>query len=189
MMKRRKTYERPVEKSEEVGTSRYWNAPRKKESQPEPDLVAAEKSTKRRLPKAALKRLEQRKTGGNISNRPQGGALALTRGLAAAYMLTCVVFIVFALILTYTGVSESTIPVVSFVCTAVSAILAGLLTARATAKNGLFWGLLAGALYSLVLFGVGLLIGDGFALNLGRFGTFLLAVAGGGIGGILGVNR
>ncbi len=127
--------------------------------------------------------------GAAARSGPGGGVLALAKGLAVAYLLTCVVFIAFALLLTYTGVPERVIPLVSFVCTAVAAVLAGLCAARTRGQNGLLWGLAAGALYSLVLVGIGLLIGNGFSLHVGRFGTFVLALASGGVGGILGVNR
>lgn len=120
--------------------------------------------------------------------REMSGALAICRGLAIAYALTCVVFILFALLLTYTGLSEGSIPVVSIVCTVVAALLAGLLTAKGVKKSGLVWGLAAGLCYSVILFLIGLFLGEGFALNMSSLTTFVLALAGGGIGGIVGVN-
>lgn len=115
--------------------------------------------------------------------------LCLARGLAIAFAITCIIFIGFGILLTYTSLSEDMLPVVSLASTALSAAAAGYDWAACMKKRGLFWGILAGAAYGVLLFLVTGLASDGFALELSGVMTFIVALAGGGIGGILGVNK
>ena len=118
--------------------------------------------------------------------------LCLIRGIAVAFAITCIIFIGFGILLTYTSLSEDTLPVVSLVSTALSAAAAGYdpsWWAACMKKRGLFWGMAAGAVYGVLLFLVTGLAGSGFTLELSGVMTLVVALAGGGIGGILGINR
>jgi putative membrane protein (TIGR04086 family) len=75
------------------------------------------------------------------------------------------------------------------VSTALSAAAAGYDWAACMKKRGLFWGMAAGAVYGVLLFLVTGLAGSGFTLELSGVMTLVVALAGGGIGGILGINR
>ena len=67
--------------------------------------------------------------------------LCLIRGIAVAFAITCIIFIGFGILLTYTSLSEDTLPVVSLVSTALSAAAAGYDWAACMKKRGLFWGM------------------------------------------------
>ena len=115
--------------------------------------------------------------------------LCLIRGMAIAFAITCIIFIGFGILLTYTSVSEDTLPLVSLICTALSAAAAGFDWAACMKRKGILWGLLAGAVYTVLLFFVTGLAGSGFQVELSGIMTLIVALAGGGIGGIFGVNR
>lgn len=115
--------------------------------------------------------------------------LCLIRGLAVAFAITCIIFIGFGILLTYTSLSEDALPVVSLVSTALSAAAAGYDWAACMKKRGLFWGMLAGLVYGLLLFLVTGLAGSGFSLELSGVMALIIALAAGGIGGILGINK
>lgn len=115
--------------------------------------------------------------------------LCLIRGMAIAFAITCIIFIGFGILLTYTDLSEDSLPLVSLVCTALSAAAAGYDWAACMKKKGLLWGLAAGAVYAVLLYLVTSLAGNSFALQLSGIMTLIVALAGGSIGGILGVNR
>lgn len=115
--------------------------------------------------------------------------LCLIRGLAVAFAITCIIFIGFGILLTYTSLSEDALPVVSLVSTALSAAAAGYDWAACMKKRGLFWGMLAGAAYGVLLYLVTGLAGGGLRLELSVLMTLIVALAAGGIGGILGVNK
>lgn len=115
--------------------------------------------------------------------------LCLVRGMAVAFAITCIIFIGFGILLTYTSLTEESLPLVSLVCTALSAAAAGYDWAAYMQKKGILWGLAAGAVYTVLLFLITSLAKDSFSLQLSAVMTLIVALAGGAVGGILGVNR
>ena len=137
------------------------------------------KAEKKKKPK---KKTEKKTADGNI-------ALCLVRGMAVAFAITCIIFIGFGILLTYTEISEESLPVVSLVCTALSAAAAGYDWAACMQKKGILWGAAAGAVYTVLLYLITGLAADSFVLELSGIMTLAVALAGGAVGGILGVNR
>ena len=141
------------------------------------------------------KKKKEKKEKKNIHSRQShekqtgGTALCLLRGMGIAFAITCIIFIGFGMILTYTAVSEESLPLVSLICTALSAAAAGYDWAACKKKRGLFWGALAGLVYTVLLYLVTSLAADSFALHASGLMTLAVALAAGVIGGILGVNR
>lgn len=115
--------------------------------------------------------------------------LCLIRGMAVAFAITCIIFIGFGILLTYTELSEKNLPMVSLICTALSAAAAGYDWAACMQKRGILWGLTAGAVYAVLLYLITGLAADRFILALSVVMTLVVAMAAGAIGGILGVNR
>lgn len=143
-----------------------------------------------------IKKKPERKKGGQPTRRkkeqkPAGGAawLCMTKGMAAAFGITCIIFIGFGILLTYTAVSEDSLPLVALLCTALSAAVAGYDWAACKKEKGLLWGLLAGLVYMVLLFLITSLAKDRFQAEASGLMMLAVALAGGGIGGILGVNR
>lgn len=116
-------------------------------------------------------------------------ALCLLRGMAVAFAITCIIFIGFGILLTYTDLSEERLPMVSLICTAVSAAAAGYDWAACMKKKGILWGMAAGAVYTVLLYLITALASDSFAVELSALMTLAVAMAAGAVGGILGVNR
>ena len=120
------------------------------------------KKEKREKKENHSRRTRERQTGGT--------ALCLLRGMGIAFAITCIIFIGFGMILTYTAASEESLPLVSLICTALSAALAGLV-------------------YTALLYVITSLAADSFVLHASGLMTLAVALAAGVIGGILGVNR
>ena len=134
------------------------------------------------------------KTGGKKREKKESGVgkgnlLCMVKGLAVAFAITCIIFIGFGILLTYTEITEESLPMVSLVCTALSAGAAGFDWAACMQKRGLLWGMAAGAVYVVLLYMIISLAADRFSLELSLVMTFAVALAGGAVGGILGVNR
>ncbi|MCD8036690.1 MAG: TIGR04086 family membrane protein [Clostridiales bacterium] len=121
--------------------------------------------------------------------KESGGSFiaSAVKGIGIGLGITCIVFVICALVLTYTDVSDAHIGIVSTVCTAVSALAAGFIWAAGRGKSGLITGILAGMVYCVVLLAVSLAAGGG-PLSLGTLTCLVVSAAGGGIGGIFGVN-
>ena len=113
--------------------------------------------------------------------------LSAIKGLGTAFAITCIVFVICAFVITYTDINDSFVGIVSIICTAVSALAAGKIWASAFGKNGLIMGAMAGAVYGIILLGISVASGGG-PLTLGAGTCVIVAAAGGGIGGIIGVN-
>ena len=134
------------------------------------------------------------KTGGKKREKKEssggkGNLFCMVKGLAVAFAITCIIFIGFGILLTYTEISEESLPMVSLVCTALSAGAAGFDWAACMQKRGLLWGMAAGGAYVVLLYMIIGLAADRFSLELSLVMTFAVALAGGAVGGILGVNR
>lgn len=114
--------------------------------------------------------------------------ISLVKGLALSFAITCVVFFAYALILTYSQVGETRISFVALICTAASTLAAGFVAAKGAASKGLLWGMGAGACYALILIAIGVLSSIAPGLDMGKLTTLCVSAAGGGIGGILGIN-
>lgn len=139
------------------------------------------KKEKREKKENHSRRNRERQTGGT--------ALCLLRGMGIAFAITCIIFIGFGMILTYTAASEESLPLVSLICTALSAAAAGYDWAACKRKRGLLWGALAGLVYTALLYVITSLAADSFVLHASGLMTLAVALAAGVIGGILGVNR
>lgn len=145
----------------------------------------------KRKEKKERRKKEQNPPRRKKEQKPAGGAtwLCLAKGMAVAFGITCIIFIGFGILLTYTALSEERLPLVALLCTALSAAVAGYDWAACKRAKGWLWGLLAGLVYMLLLFLITGLAGDSFRLEASGLMMLAVALAAGGIGGILGVNR
>lgn len=115
--------------------------------------------------------------------------MAVIKPQIIAFLFTAVVFIALAILLTYTDFDENRVPLVSLICTALSTLMTGFDTASNFGKKGLLWGIISGIIYMAILFVICILCGADFQFSSGKITMIGIAIAGGGIGGVLGVNR
>lgn len=114
--------------------------------------------------------------------------LAPFKGLAAAYALTALIFVVYALLLTYTQLDEDSTGTVVLAALVVSLITGGFVSAAAAKRNGLVQGIVTGTLYVAVMAAVGAFAIRGYSLGSKTLVCLLLGIASGGLGGVLGIN-
>ena len=81
------------------------------------------------------------------------------------------------------------IPVVAIICTAISCVAGGIAASSSMENKGLLWGALTGALYAAILIVINITAGSESAGIMGKVTTAVCAMASGGIGGIIGINR
>ena len=98
-------------------------------------------------------------------------------------------FIAYGIVLTYTSLAESTIPIVALCCTALSAGIAGFDWAKCIKRRGLIWGLLAGLVYGLLLWVITSFGSGDFALHTTFWRMMAVALAGGAAGGLMGIHK
>ena len=135
--------------------------------------------------KQNIKKRENVKTKKEMGNSQ---ILCMLKGIVMAYAVTCIIFITYGIVLTYTDITEEKIPLIALCCTVISAGIAGFDWARCAKARGILWGILAGLAYGLILFVLDGIAGSGFSVVGSKGLMILLAAAGGGVGGILGIN-
>jgi len=113
---------------------------------------------------------------------------ALATGVLIAYAITCIVLIATALLLTYTGLPESAVPLIVTITCVVAVFVAGFDAGRVSAERGWLWGLAAGGIYALLLVCVLTWIAGGLRLDTRQITLVVLSLAGGGAGGVIGIN-
>lgn len=121
----------------------------------------------------------------NVSILSQGGFF---RALGFALGLTFLIFFISALLLTYTPLPESCIPLISLSTLLISMMLAGAVSAKKVGHHGYLSGALAGLTYSLLLYLASMLIAGEWIFGSYNLILLLIGVFGGAAGGILGIN-
>lgn len=112
----------------------------------------------------------------------------LLKSLGYSYLATIILILVYNLLLTYTPLKSSSIPLATSLITTTGAVCAGFYMSYKTSSKGLLYGMLAGTLYVLVMVVILFLIQDGLKFEPRIIYKVLLDVIAGGIGGIIGVN-
>ena len=135
--------------------------------------------------KQTIKKRENVKPKKEIAN---GTILCMIKGMMIAYAVTCIIFITYGILLTYTDITEEKIPLTALCCTVISAGIAGFDWARCAKARGILWGIFAGLVYGVILFVLDGIAGSRFNVVGSKGLMMLLAAAGGGVGGILGIN-
>ena len=106
----------------------------------------------------------------------------------AAYIITAVVFILSAVLITYGKANEDTIKILSFVSTFISAAAAGYITASGMEKRGILWGALGGLIYAAILMAIFYIFGKNTDFTSGKVLCLVFSLVGGALGGIFGIN-
>ncbi len=112
---------------------------------------------------------------------------AISSGVAIGFAITLILFIGYAILLTYSDVTEKNLELFITLTTLISVIVAGFDSAKASTSRGWFWGIMAGAIYAIILFFISSFLNE-FTFDSRSATTFFLSIAGGGLGGILGIN-
>ena len=116
-------------------------------------------------------------------------ALNIFKGVIISLIFTTIMLLIFAILLTYTDVSESTISTVIIIVTAISILLGSSLVNLKIKKNGLLNGAIIGASYILIIYLISSILNWRFTLNLQSIIMIAVGIVFGILGGIIGVNK
>jgi putative membrane protein (TIGR04086 family) len=112
------------------------------------------------------------------------------KGVAVGYAITIIVWIAYAILLTYTDLTEKYIPIVVTGTEIIAVLVAGYDSAKGNTTKGWLWGMAAGLIYAIIMIILGTITMRGNApINLSTVVMLIMLVAGGGLGGMIGVNR
>jgi len=109
-------------------------------------------------------------------------------GVLIAYAITSIAFLGYAMLVTYTNMSEQTLPTVVAVTTFLSVLVAGFDAAKGAKNRGWLWGMAAGFVYVLIMAIIMIVMLPTFSIDGRTLTTTAIGIAGGGLGGMLGIN-
>ncbi len=114
--------------------------------------------------------------------------IKIIKGSAIAIVLSLVFLTIYAAILSFTSVSETTMIPVVLVLTGISILIGSSMSSISIKKQGILNGGLVGLIYVLFLYIVSSIVGVGFELNMNAIIMLVVEVITGMIGGVIGVN-
>lgn len=113
----------------------------------------------------------------------------IIKGVFIAVIFTLIFIFIFSLLLTYTNISESFIPPVIIVITAISIFIGSSIGNIKLKKNGLINGALIGGIYLLSIYLLSGIINKNFGLSMQSIFIIIAGMLCGMFGGIIGVNK
>lgn len=113
----------------------------------------------------------------------------IIKGIGVALISTCIMLLIFAIILTYTNTNENLANTVIIVITAVSILLGSSIGNFKIKKNGLLNGAIIGGGYILIIYLISSILNWRFSLDFQSLIMILVAIIFGIFGGIIGVNK
>lgn len=124
-----------------------------------------------------------------VNDENTNNLIRIIKGTLISIVATLILLIIFSAILTYTNISESTIPTVIIVLTAIGILMGSHITTAHIRKNGIINGALVGGIYIIILYLISSIVTKEFSLN--KYSIIMMATSLliGALGGIIGVNR
>lgn len=110
------------------------------------------------------------------------------KGILFSYLITILIFLVFAFILTYANFPQKFITPVVVSTTIVSILIAGAIVSRSLKTRGWLNGGVVGLIYILLLYTSSSIVLKDFSINRYMISMLLIGLLSGSIGGILGIN-
>ena len=123
-----------------------------------------------------------------MENVKENTYIKIFKGLIMSFTITLIGILIFALILTYSNISESTIPIVIIAISFVSILIGSTISTRKISKNGMINGGIIGGIYVAILYLISSIVSTGFSINIYTIFMIILGIIAGLVGGILGIN-
>lgn len=114
--------------------------------------------------------------------------IKIFKGSAIAIVLSLIFLTIYAAILSFTSVSETTMVPVVLVLTGISILIGSSMSSISIKRQGIINGGLVGLIYVLFLYIVSSIAGVGFELNMNSIIMLAVGIITGMIGGVIGVN-
>lgn len=112
----------------------------------------------------------------------------IIKGSIIAIIITMIALTVYAAILAYTSVSETTMVPVVLTITGISILIGSSMSSISIKKQGIMNGGFVGLIYIIFLYVLSSIVSVGFELNMNAIIMLIVAILTGMIGGIIGVN-
>ena len=111
------------------------------------------------------------------------------KGSAFSIIITLIGLLIYSIILSYTSDSESTIPTIVIIITAISILIGSTISTSNIKKNGIINGMFVGLIYIAIIYLLSSIVTGNFLLNITSIIMIITSVLTGALGGIIGVNK
>ena len=142
-----------------------------------------------------LENIKEERTIKNKENILQGNndnlkanIIRIIKGSLLSIIVSVIFLIVFAMLLTYTSLSENTITPIVLAIVGLSILLGSYLSTKKINKKGILNGAMVGIIYMLILYIISSVIFMDFSINASSIIMIVCGIIAGIIGGIIGVN-
>ncbi len=113
----------------------------------------------------------------------------IAKGVGIALVTTFVLLVIFAIVLTYTQISETIMSPVIMIITAISILIGSSIGNIKIKKNGLINGALIGGVYIFTIYLISSILNWKFGLEIQSIIMIVVGMVFGILGGIIGVNK
>lgn len=113
----------------------------------------------------------------------------ISKGVIISLITTCIMLLVFAILLTYTNINEDVIDTVIIIITAISILIGSSIGNLKIRKNGLLNGAIIGCSYISIIYLISSILNWRFSLSFQSIIMITIGVVFGILGGIIGVNK
>ena len=124
----------------------------------------------------------------NISEN-ENNIKRIIKGSIFSIVITLIGLLVYSIILSYTSVSESTMPATIIIITAVSILIGSTISTSNIKKIGIVNGVLVGIIYIAIIYLISSIVTGNFLLNTNSIIMVIASTLTGALGGIIGVNK
>ncbi|HBC84756.1 MAG TPA: TIGR04086 family membrane protein [Clostridiales bacterium] len=114
--------------------------------------------------------------------------IKVIKGSIISFLISVLLLFIFASLLVYTSIQETTIKPVVIIISIVSILIGSSLSSIKIKKDGIINGALVGLIYILTLYVLSSIAFMGFSFNIYSIIMIIGAILSGMIGGIIGVN-
>ena len=122
-------------------------------------------------------------------NMNENNIIKILKGSAISIIITLIGLLIYSIILSYTSVAETTIPVTIIIITALSILIGSGLSTTKIKKNGIVNGALIGLIYIIFIYLLSSIVEKDFSMNLYSIIMIAGSILAGAVGGIIGVNK
>ena len=128
------------------------------------------------------------KKNDNPAKEKNSSIIKVVKGSVIAIVLTLILLSIYAVLLSTTDISETTMVPVVLVITGISILIGSSMSTVSIKNKGMINGFLVGLIYIIALYIVSSLMLVGFELNFNSILMMLVGAVTGMIGGVIGVN-
>ena len=110
------------------------------------------------------------------------------KGIVFSIVLTAILVVIVALISYFSDISDKLISALLFIVSVSSVLVGAIFVTKSTSENGLIHGGIIGIGYFLVILVASIIAKRSFSMNTNLLTMMIANIAGGMLGGILGIN-